>query len=316
MKRIFQISIFSLIACAEPFRFEVENTALTVVDAKISTMEGESVINIFNVSKDGEISAIGNLNVTVLDQNDNEITFSYNIDSAKYFPTASNFAGVIGERYRFQAVNNDGAIYSSSYDSIPSPYEFSVNVKDTTESFLSALNIIMEREAVAAIAEIPPINQQVYSKYQFKFSYLNPITLEINENPSDEFVLFSCNNSTECTDSVKVPIGRRIDRSWFFYNREDPCPETPNTGISCLANPCCQFAEAWVADFIIIQESLSQASFNYLERVQRLRNNDGLIFDTYPFPLEGNVRCESCDNEVVGFFRTVAETSQKIEVIL
>ncbi len=71
--------------------------------------------------------------------------------------------------------------------------------------------------------------------------------------------------------------------------------------------PCCMEFDLWLVEYYVNLESVSPRGYRYWEEVQRLRSNDGLVFDTYPFQIKGNVSCVNCDSETVGLFRTVFE---------
>lgn len=60
--------------------------------------------------------------------------------------------------------------------------------------------------------------------------------------------------------------------------------------------------------FNISAESMTKSTYEFWENIQKLMRNDGLIFDTFPFPLKSNVTCTNCENDVVGNFRTISKS--------
>ena len=80
--------------------------------------------------------------------------------------------------------------------------------------------------------------------------------------------------------------------------------------------PCCEEYIEYATVFRIRQESLSASAYDFWNQVEQLRNNDGLVFDTYPFPVRGNVSCDDCDLEVIGFFSAVGVLEESQVVVL
>ncbi|WP_425391319.1 DUF4249 family protein [Ekhidna sp.] len=310
------LTMLSLLSCAEPFEFGVQQRSLVVVDGKVSTQAGESYVIVNELDAEGELIPITDLAVSILNNEGENYTFQYNSDCNKYFPADPNFHGIAGQSYKLEAQSSNGTVLSSDYELISTPYAFSVISRDTIERRLSALNVIMERDGTAALAVIPPPSREVYSKLSFKYSYLSPVTLEREEVNFDDYVLHSCTNQTNCTETVTIPVGFRLNLPWEFYDRSPPCPSEPNQSILCVENPCCRLEQSWITDFEIVQETLTPKSYQYFKEIKRLTNNNGLVFDTYPFQLKGNIECEDCENEVVGIFRAVAQSSATVEVII
>lgn len=310
--------IAGLAACSEPFVFDVESTSIDVIDAKVSTLIDRSFVRIYTQSENIELVDITDVEVSIVSRSGLESNFVYDEASKQYLPELSGFVGMVGEAYRLEVSRADELIYWSEYDSIVQTFDFSVSVKDTVETVLSELNQIREIDGVAAVAEIPAQSTEVYSRLSFSYAYFDILITGDREIFSEgEFVLFACTNSTSCSENIQVPVGIRRNQPWYFYNDNNPeCTGAPQlTGEFCEP-PCCRSEISWTARFRVYQEALTKSAYEYWENVVRLRSNDGLIFDSYPFPIEGNINCTACENEAVGFFRTVDEKFEEIEVII
>lgn len=313
MKRIIHgiIIIMLLCGCSEPFEIQQTRTLLDVVDGKISTLEGNSYIRIFQQVDDSTQRPIVDLNISVVDNNDDTFSFIY-LSNGVYIPQDPSFRGVEGSSYRMVASNEVIAIQSSS-DIMPAAIPLSMATVDTFLSILTPLNLIQKVDAVGAIALIPSQSGGSYARLRFEFAYQNPLIGEVETTMfKDQYALFSCETGNSCNaDSTRLPVGLTNQQVWRFLNSKNPdCLNIDgevDTSNGCIP-PCCLFQEDWNAEFKIILESMSASSFEYWKQVQQLTNNNGLIFDTFPFPISGNVSCEGCQNEIVGQFRTVAET--------
>ena len=56
--------------------------------------------------------------------------------------------------------------------------------------------------------------------------------------------------------------------------------------------------------------------YQYWEQVDLLIGNDGLVFDTFPFELKGNLTCDDCPMEVIGLFSAYSEIVERDTVML
>ncbi len=301
------------ISCAEPFDFGIEPQVIDIVDGKISTIEGRSYIRIYEFLNDSTQRDKIELDVRVVDRNGTIIQFMY--DSGRFIPSNPTFSGLIGNSYRMIATATTGEIYESEFDAVPDAIQLSMFTKDTFRLRLTTLNIIEEVEGVSAVARIPSGLLNQYLRLQFEYSYLNPLTskTDITTFPG-QFRLLAC-DSQVCgqQDSLNVPVGNTFQTDWTFLNTELPeCLRAfdtlnVNDPTQCFT-PCCTMIDEWNTEFKIYLESMTFDSYNYWKDIERLRENEGLLLDTFPFPLSGNVSCVGCSNKVVGSVRSVSET--------
>ncbi|MEO9870477.1 DUF4249 family protein [Ekhidna sp.] len=311
------VSVF-VVSCSEPFEID-KKSEIIVVEGQISNLISRSFIRIYRLNEEGNITSFPDLVVNVMTESGDEFAFRTSKGSNLYLP-AAGFTGVVGERYRMEARGPEDLFFESTYDMLVEPIEFELNTKDTTIAILNSLNIINFSQGTAVIAEIPSQENSIFSRMDFKYSYIDYFTEKTVEvQTEDEFVLYSCDDDVSCLTSTNIPVGSTTRHEWFFLLNTQACgsaADTLNLLENCNATSCCQYFEDWPAEFEIRVESMSQESYEFWAEVVRLRQNNGLIFDTYPFPISGNISCENCDKEVVGIFRTVSETFEKKTVIL
>lgn len=312
-----------LVSCTEPFTFQKGELTIDVIDAKISTIEGRSYISIYRKINDTLQVNLSDFDVNVVSEGGNQYAFVLDTESNTYRPEEASFRGEPGSKYKLEAISLEGQLYESSFDSIPIPVDISIGIKDTIiSSFIDAGNI-NRRSATAALAELPQLSSPTYTKMEFSYYYIDFFSQErVQVKNRDEFILYSCISSAQCNDPIDIPVGVSFADEWYFIN-PPACDEfiRANPGVQLIFTevcpfPCCQFEDDWDTDFEIIFESMSLEAYTYWENLEKLRNNDGLVFDTFPFALRGNVVCETCPNEVVGLFRAVGETIEVREVRL
>ncbi|WP_462250010.1 DUF4249 family protein [Ekhidna sp.] len=305
------LSIVTIFGCTEPF-FELTKNRdhLDVVDGKISTIEGASYIRIFEQINDSILVPIPGLNVSVI-ADDGEI-FPFAFEASRYIPISSAFKGEVGRQYRLEAFNESISI-ESSFDMIPDSIPLSMVTVDTFITILvPPLNLVQKVDAVAAIALITSENES-QARLRFEHSYENVLTRQIETTTFDQYALYSCDKNIDCNfNETRVPVGTTTQQSWMFFNLLIPDCRS-NTGEVDISNgciaPCCLQQDDHLTEFKVYVEAMSVSSFEYWSQIEKLTNNNGLIFDTFPFPLEGNITCDGCENEIVGIFRAVAETT-------
>ena len=324
MKINFNYFIFSLlvlVGCTEPFDFGLEPEVIDVVDGKISTLEGRSYIRIYEFLNDSTQRDKSELDVRVEDNSGATMQFIY--DSGRFMPSDPTFRGIVGNSYRMIASSTRGEVYESSFETISSPVGLSMFTKDTSRLRLTTLNILQELEGTSAVAKIPGNLSDKYLRFQFEHSYINPLKdeLEITSFP-DQFRLFACDlESCNSSDSLVIPVGNTFQQDWTFLNRDIPAcrialDTLPFNSPQFCFSPCCMMVGEWPTEFKIYLESTTFSSFEYWNDIERLRQSDGLLLDTFPFPLSGNVTCDGCQNKTVGFVRSVSETFATSETSL
>lgn len=319
MNRVSIMILFvMIISCSQPIEIS-RKSEIIVVEGQISNLLNRSFIQIFRLNEEGTRSNLSELQVIVFTENGDEYNFTNNNTSSLYLP-AAGFQGEIGERYRFEATGPEGLFFESSYDLMTEPVTFNLNTKDTVIAGLDNLNIINFRQGTAAIAEVPSQENPIYTRMDFKYSYVDFFTEEVVEILKEgDFVLYDCDTESECARATDVSVGSTTRNEWFFISRTEACDraaDTLNHIENCDNNSCCQFFPDWPALFEIRVESMSKESYEFWKDVERLRQNNGLIFDTYPFPISGNVSCVNCDTDVVGVFRSISESIEEKSVSL
>ncbi|WP_425391318.1 hypothetical protein [Ekhidna sp.] len=307
------LSFVILIGCAEPYSFEINSVTVEVIDAKVSTLQGRSYVRIYSLNGDEEVQQSGDLDVFIVDDSGVEYPFSYSIDST-YRPLSQGFRGEIGKAYKFIASREGEVLFESAYDAIYEPVDFELFTSDSSIMILNA-GIFINKTGTAVYVTVPA-RSELYSKFEYRYfyeDYFTEDTVEVND--FEEYTLYSCLNN-DCPDSTKLPVGLTLKDEWYFILADCvPPPEITNIIEQC-PNVCCEYRENWPVLMEVISESITPEVYDYWLKVERLSENDGLVFDTYPFPLKVNIECVNCDHEVVGLFRAVAETSKKLEIML
>lgn len=308
----------ALYSCSEPFEIS-RQSEIVVVEGQISNLTGRSFIRIYLLDETGNATSIPELDINVITRSGTQISFVSNANSNLYLPEAG-FIGLVGEEYKMEATSPEGLFFESTYDMMVKPLDFNLNTKDTIIADVDNLNVVNLREATAAIAEIPSQDEPVYSRMDFKYSYIDYFTWEVVEVQDEgDFVLYECDDDQSCVNDRDIPIGATTRNEWFFIDPSEICKrvaDTLNLVENCDETTCCEYFAEWPAQFEIRAESMTSESYSFWKEVERLRNNNGLIFDTFPFPVSSNVSCVNCDQEVVGIFRTISETIKNREVTL
>ncbi len=323
MKRnLLKFVIVGLIACSEPHDFDVGvNTIVNIVDAKISNLAGRSYVEIYR-SLNGEKIGIQDLDVSLLTNQGHSIPFTFSAEENLYRPLDPTFVTDGSLEYRMIATGPGEITYESSAERIEPPVTFKFALKDTTVIGAQFDGVTgVERTAKAFVVRLPPMDEKAYLKFDFNYSFADLFTGDTTTRSFlDEFVLFSNVGIAQTNDSIEIPVRSKVFSGWFFTDHsilsifcgEGECSfEDP-----CCGNPCCGYSETWPAVYEMVVQSMSSEAYNYWEAVEKLNSNNGLLRDTYPFPLKGNISCSNCINETIGLFRVVTEVSEKMVIEL
>jgi len=322
-----QIKIFIycsafIAACVEPIDFDLQDFELIVVDGKVSNRIGESYVRIYKTFNEEGIAKTENVpgyDVWITSGSGEEINFVEIVNGA-YQLQDPNFTGSVGEVYQLHIIDPNDNLITSSMDTLPSASDFELVVNDTSRLVESSGDLLKKRFKDVMI-RINPNTDGYYSKFTFSYNYLDFFDgSSMTSSPDEWFSLFQC-GSTECNKLTTEIIYMQQDRDWRFFNETDTClslwnnPEAPTP--SCESVPtCCQMFDAYDTEFAVLQETLSRKSYSFWENVDRLRSNDGLVFDTFPFPINGNISCESCTYDIVGQFSAVEVIAKTQSVVL
>ena len=296
--------------CSKPIDLEVDRTAIIVVDGKVATEPGASRVIMYGIDQDGIQIPLSGYVVSIVSSDGTENSFLEHENSGEYRPDGG-FVGEIDESYYLLAVSPTGQTLVSDVEVIQEPMPFELSILDTTRFISEAPGIVTQKEGRAAVVSFDPSNKPAYyARFTFRYEYVHSINLsQIIEQTEDAFRLFSCLDNDMCTSSPSTLVIEVVDRkNWTFIDCVDP-------PVPCSL-PCCEFFEDYGTEFIVTQESYSESTIRFWEEVELLLENDGLVFDTYPFPVTGNVRCDDCDLEVFGYFSAVGMNQAKALVTL
>ncbi|MFK7951695.1 MAG: DUF4249 family protein [Ekhidna sp.] len=312
-QKILFISLFIFLGCAESIDFDIERDELLVVDGKVSTELNGSYIIMYKLGPESSVKqGQKGYDVSIISSEDEEIPFIESDTLAgRYIPRNSSFRGKIGFEYRLKATSPSGLVLLSSNDRIPNPAPFEMVLKDTTEQITSESGFLITRKTTTVLADLDTRkNDQYQSRFTFKYSYQHHYTKDtLYVIDIDQFSLFECEVPSECQMTNELLITKQEDLIWFFWN-----PECGRRGM-CFSS-CCFRATDWDTIFEVTQETMSTQTYKLWSDIEKLIDNDGLVFDTFPFTIEGNVSCENCDVKVLGNVRAVSVTKQKQLVFL
>ncbi len=312
-----------LFSCAEPFEIGSRGSLL-ILDGKISTEIGESFIRIYNINEDGSTTSFNDFDIRVIDTDGQEYSFvSLDTTTNSFGPGNFGFVGREGVGYKVIATRENGMTLESTFDYVAEKIDFDFNIGDTTVTVVSQANEPIERSATSAIASFPYDGTSLYSRLDFEYRYMDFFSLDTVFVRDNDVVLFSCDDRNNCQEDVDVTAGFTTRFEWFFILRNRFCDSLASvTQINFVENcnassmGCCEYRDDWPTIFKIQLESLSEESYAFWENLESLTSNNGLIFDTFPFPIEGNVECQGCEGDFFGLLRTSAVTTKEQLVIL
>ncbi len=320
---IFIVWVGLTISCAEPFEFDTKGD-LMILDGKVSTKLGESFIRIYRLNADGSRTSFDDFDIRIIDTEGREFLFT-SLDTATntYIPNIFGFVAEEGIGYKVVATQTSGMRLESDFDVVAEQIDFDFNIGDTTVVVSSQSNEPVFRPATTAIASLSVDGKSFFTKMDFEYRYEDLFTKDTISVKEEDFVLFSCNDSNNCQSKEDVTAGFTTRFEWFFIQRNRFCDSLASvTQINFVENcdassmGCCEYREQWPTVFQLNVEFLSEESFAFWKDLEKITSSNGLILDSFPFPLKGNVTCDGCDIDFFGLLRASSETSKEQIVIL
>ncbi|MEQ9468030.1 MAG: DUF4249 family protein [Ekhidna sp.] len=303
--------IFVLFGCAKPVDLKSSREELIVVDAKLSNKIGGTKVRIYSKAEgESPNKSLKGCNIQIVDS-ENNTTFFYEISPGVYELEDTEFVGEFYQNYKLIIRDSLGNLIESSAETLYPPVEFEFKSEVVLKPVEVADGILINQRFYDIISKFELDKESnYYSRYTFKYSYLDFFTGLQEFVNLQNYSLFGCGNNCEKFNDSELNTFSLEDRDWQFFNKTAEClnifnnPDGPTP--SCEDVPmCCMKFNAYEVSFTITQERMPQNLFLFWEQASDLRSNDGLIFNTYPFSLKGNVSCETCDYEVVGYFGVV-----------
>jgi len=308
MRNQINILFFSLVtlSCAEKFEFEGETRPITVFDAKVSTNPEESRIIVYTIDENGRRNNQSGYIFTVTAGNGTSFEFTESESPEGVIYTNESFIGIEGEAYNMVGVSPEGYSITAS-ETIPFLLPFNIDIVDTTFTKVAGGSILTEAVGYSLNVELDARDREsLYARYNFAYDYVDYFTGRlITVSINDDFTLFNCaDNCSILSQSMQL----LEDRDWLFVI--SPCSDD-NPPPDLNPDDCLRIFGDYETTFRFRGEYFTKETYEYWRDVERLLNNDGLVFDVFPFPVQSNIQCEECPEDIVGVFQAVSEVKQE-----
>jgi len=292
-----------LAGCLSPVDIEISNeraAGLLVVSGQISNLQDRTFIDVGTTSADGRYPFPASKVEVVLSDDSG---LSYQLNEMNNYPgryALGGFSGEPGKRYLLQVRTEDGAIYTSEYESMPLKtgadelsHQFQLEeFTDFEGAFVSDARV-----NVYSTPTIPKnganfirwTTEETYlirpTNFPDPFGYQPPdCFVTLNADPQ-RIVLFDGRSSRGNFTKPILLCSRKIDQSFHYKHY-----------------------------FTVFQSSMTESAFEYWKKVDVLANQTGSIFDSPPATIKGNLSNRS-GKIVFGYFQAVNETYQRFYVV-
>ncbi|MFK7951696.1 MAG: DUF4249 family protein [Ekhidna sp.] len=307
--------LYLITSCAEPFNFEQSVNPILVVDARLSTNEGETLVAIYENSGETRKN-IDDFQVNFIDSNGDKLELAY-LPSVGGYVLPSGESALTGESYFLNAIHPDGYTIASLSDSIGSSADFDLIVKDSV--YLDESNAggqLAKTVGKAIQVSIQAQKSEYYARISYRNTYQHYYSLEVNDRTESDFLyLFSCEDKN-CNEEITETIRLEKSVTWFFELSSPYCDSIASWGQRCQGPECCTSFLEYETLVDITMETISKKNYQFWKEIESLRSNDGLVFDTFPFPFDSNLSCDNCPMEVIGNFRVTSEKNKSMRVLL
>ena len=318
---ILPLLLIGLFACQEPYDFGATDESLLVVDGRVSTEVGESYFFITEAATAAvRRENLNGYTVSVISSMGDSTTFSFDDteEITRYSPNDPSFVGVAGLSYSAYVVTPEGYRIRSGSDLLPALSDFDLLIADTTINTVVDDQIVPVERAQKVEVSLAPETENYYALFRFSWGFAQPFSpgcagsceLEDIREAScfwerendDDYLLYRCLDQSACGQTSKLLVDMFEYPVWFFRSSG----EVPVT-LNCPLYPVA---------VELRHQALSPETYEYWSDVSMLLSNDGLVFDIFPFEVEGNISCENCPFNVVGKFSAFSERIERDTLIL
>jgi hypothetical protein len=280
-----------------------ENQTLLVVEGLITDQPGENTIKLSESVPLGIRATekpLKGCTVSITDDLDNTFLLTESSIPGTYLTDSATFRGVAGRKYTLHIKTNNSMTTHYSYESLPMEM---IPVPPVDSLFYEKV-IIKAADGSSGPAEGCQVYLNTYDPQStckfYRWDYIETWEFQLPEE-FDNIINSTCwitNNSTDInikntTELTQNKISRFPLK--FISNETDRL----SIRYSILVN----------------QYSVSEDEFNYWEKMQRISEEVGTLYDITPSSIEGNIFCvEDPEEQVLGYFSVSAVSSKRIYI--
>lgn len=322
IKKINRKWLFSLLllflasACVEKYWPEInpDSQEFLVVEGRITNEQGPYTIILSSTSSILDTSFIPKRDaiITILDDKGyketlNEITPGY------YRTSYNGIQGVIGNSYKIQIELSDGRVYETEYETLlePIPVE-SVSYKQEWSFAQNALETDLEGfRFYANVKENAAANTYFYWEVEETYEYHSTYRIKYIYDGTIESL------GAENRFGIKDMI---YQDSLYYCWKTQMLNENLNYSTENLSNQeSHQFPLHFIPlyserlqfgyNMLLKQHVISKQAYSFLENLKKQNENQGTLFTSQPFQIQGNVYNSNDNTEIVLGYFMVASAS-------
>jgi hypothetical protein len=290
--------ILSAYGCITKFMPELdENRELLVVEGLLTDRPETNTIRLTKslpIGKKSNIKPVPGCTVSIIDDLDNSWTLKEK-GNGYYITDSLRFRGVTGRKYTLRIQSHSSVLNNYSYESLP-----------------------ME------LKPVPPIDNLYWEKFLIEegHNYFAP-------KEGCEIYLDTHDDTQECkffrwdfTETWEVILPFMVPNKVCWATSESGSILIKNTSLLSEAS-ISRFPINFITpatdrlkekySIIVNQYSINEQEYEYWDKMQRLTEHSGTLYDDIPFSVPGNIYCvEDPTEKVLGYFSVSAKTSKRI----
>ncbi len=213
------------------------------------------------------------------------------------FRAPADFYPEAGKDYRLVIELSEGAVFESSWETMPPP----VVIEDIVA-------VASERQVMITSGESQFFQTRTFADVQARVTDPGVGELGYLIETSGIEELYTNSNSDNCSCICyeyrpNIFAGMNLTSNSFFQGRD--------FGISLGEIPLSHLGKYYVSAKV---KAVTQSNYDYLSRVDEQQRNSGSIFDPAPFRIRGNIKKRGEGNQLVlgGFFLFQQSTFEKM----
>jgi hypothetical protein len=298
-RHIILVVLAVLAGCVEPFEPRIdEEQKMMVIDGRITDEEGLQTITVSISSPYNEphFNAVTGCVVRVEDDLGNGVIFPEERDGIYQTELEPGFAAV-GRAYRVRVITPDGRNYESDYDSLLSCAEIDRLSYKVEKIQTSDPNVVTDgvRFYVDMKGDEHDSRQYMWS-YIETWEYHSPLPIQYIWDGEILYDYWPLLDSLDVCYMTTKLNQYQVGSSGLLESNE--IRQQP---LLFVSNNSPRLEEIY--GLLVIQNSLSSASYNYLERLRSQTDNAGGFFESQPASSTGNIyNTEDPEEKVLGYF--------------
>ena len=293
---IFCIGFLFFDGCTIPFEPEVDKYEnLLVVEGLLTNMPGSCKVKLSHTYAYGgrKYKTEPGAQVKIIDDLGNE-TILIEKESGQYFPEDTNFAGIVGIKYKISIQTADGELYHSEFEELKQPVE----IGDIYYSYVDKGNGLNGLQLY--LDTYDPLEKSFYYLWEYKETW----EFWVPYVPRSVFL-----------PEMKICYKNAVSRRFLFESTKNYINDKViGFPIIFIDNTTNRLSVKY--SILVTQYIMTENTYLFYKNLRNINENVGTLFDRTPITLVGNIRnTNNPEKPVLGNFQVSGASEKRIFIL-